>query len=103
MNIFELKEPSVVINEAIDIIDELVCNATKILSKVTEMHPEEREKLGLNYIISTRLNLNNNYTLIEDLERVRDFASEQYIRIIEEAEKEAEPIPVGVSYGNFEF
>ncbi len=96
-----MREPSVVIKETIDIINELISNATNVLSKVNEMTPDEREALGLNYIISTRLNLHNNCKLIEELKIVSDLATVQYTQIIseilEETMKEA-----GASSGNLE-
>lgn len=84
MNLLELREPNKVVNSAIDIIEELDDSTTIELMKIEKMSKEEREKIGSEHIINICLLSKQYKRLIKDLEKVRDFASEQLIKVIKE-------------------
>lgn len=84
MHTLELREPSIVINSAIEIIEELEFCKTDQLSKIAIMSEEEQEQIGRENIIDICLKLQQYKKLKKDLERVRDFATEQLINVIAE-------------------
>jgi len=84
MDILDLREPNKVINMAIQIVEDLQYYKTRELMKINKMDEIEKEKLGNEYIVSDCLVLQQYEKLIDDLEKVRDFASEQLIKIVEE-------------------
>lgn len=87
MDILDLREPNKVINMAIQIVEDLQYYKTRELMKINKMDEIEKEKLGNEYIVNVCLVLQQYEKLIDDLEKVRDFASEQLIKIIEENSK----------------
>lgn len=84
MKIEEIKEPSIVINEAIDIIKDVEYYTTKELARINELSIEEQKEIGYNYIIDICVSVKRYQTLIKDLRKIRDFASRQYMQIIAE-------------------
>ncbi len=84
MDILDLREPNKVINMAIQIVEDLQYYKTRELMKINKMDEIEKEKLGNEYIVNVCLVLQQYEKLIDDLEKVRDFASEQLIKIVEE-------------------
>ena len=84
MYILDLREPNKVINMAIQIVEDLQYYKTRELMKINKMDEIEKEKLGNEYIVNVCLVLQQYEKLIDDLEKVRDFASEQLIKIVEE-------------------
>ncbi len=87
MDLLDLREPNKVINSAIQIIEDLQYYKTRELMKINKMDEIEKEKLGNEYIVNVCLVLQQYEKLIDDLEKVRDFASEQLIKIVEENSK----------------
>lgn len=87
MDILDLREPNKVINMAIQIVEDLQYYKTRELMKINKMDEIEKEKLGNEYIVNVCLVLQQYEKLIDDLEKVRDFASEQLIKIVEENSK----------------
>ena len=87
MYILDLREPNKVINMAIQIVEDLQYYKTRELMKINKMDEIEKEKLGNEYIVNVCLVLQQYEKLIDDLEKVRDFASEQLIKIVEENSK----------------
>ena len=87
MDLLDLREPNKVINSAIQIIEDLQYYKTRELMKINKMDQIEKEKLGNEYIVNVCLVLQQYEKLIDDLEKVRDFASEQLIKIVEENSK----------------
>lgn len=84
MDLLDLREPNKVINSAIEII-EVIKNCTiEELLKIDNMNEEEKSRLGEEYIISICLLIQQYTKLIKDLEKVRDFASEQILKVIAE-------------------
>lgn len=87
MDLLDLREPNKVINMAIQIIQDLQYYKTKQLMKINKMNETERAELGEEYIVNVCLVLQQYEKLIDDLEKVRDFASEQLIKIVAENSK----------------
>lgn len=78
MCILDLREPNKVINNAIEIIEELKEIKTKELLAIKELNANGREIVANEEIIDSYLKMKQYQKLIKDLERVRDFASEQF-------------------------
>lgn len=84
MKIEEIKEPSNVINEAIDIIENVEYYTTKKLAKINNMSKKEQEEFGYTNIVDICIDIKRYQTLIKELEKIRDFACEQFIKVIKE-------------------
>lgn len=87
MDILDLREPNKVINSAIEIIEVIKKCMIEQLVEINNMSEEEKEKVK-EYIIDVYLTVQEYKELIKDLEKVRDFASEQILKIIEESIKD---------------
>lgn len=81
MDILELRNPDVVIDNAIEVIEELEQQKTKELMKLSKMSEEEKEMIGRDYIVDVCLMSKRYQRLVNDLARVRDFASEQLLQV----------------------
>lgn len=84
MDLLDLREPNKVINSAIEIIEVIKNCILEELVKIDNMSEKEKVELGEEYIIGICLSLQQYKKLIKDLEKVRDFASEQILKVIEE-------------------
>lgn len=87
MDILDLREPNKVINSAIEIIEVIKKCRIEQLVEINNMSEEEKEKVK-EYIIDVYLTVQEYKELIKDLEKVRDFASEQILKVIEESIKD---------------
>ncbi len=83
MDLLDLREPNNVINSAIEIIEVIRDCMTEQLIKINNMSEEEKIKVK-EYIIDIYLTVQEYKELIKDLEKVRDFASEQILKVIAE-------------------
>lgn len=83
MDILDLREPNKVINSAIEIIEVIKKCMIEQLVEINNMSEEEKAKVK-EYIIDVYLTVQEYKELIKDLEKVRDFASEQILKVIAE-------------------
>lgn len=82
MDVLELRNPDIVIDNAIEIIEELEEKATKEIIRLSKMSEQELNELGRENVTEVCL-LSKRYTrLVNDLARVRDFASEQLLEVL---------------------
>lgn len=83
MDLLDFREPNKVINSAIEIIEVIKDCMTEQLVEINNMSEEEKTKVK-EYIIDVYLTVQEYKKLIKDLEKVRDFASEQILKVIAE-------------------
>lgn len=83
MDILDLRESNEAINSAIEIIEIIKNCMIEQLVEINNMSKEEKAKLE-EYIIDIYLTVQEYKKLIKDLEKVRDFKSEQILKVIAE-------------------
>lgn len=83
MDILDLRESNEAINSAIEIIEIIKNCMIEQLAEINNMSEEDKEKIK-EYIIDIYLTVQDYKKLIKDLEKVRDFKSEQILKVIEE-------------------
>lgn len=87
MDILDLRESNEAINSAIEIIEIIKNCMIEQLAEINNMSEEDKEKIK-EYIIDTYLTVQEYKKLIKDLEKVRDFKSEQILKVIAESIKD---------------
>lgn len=87
MDVLDLREQNETINSAIEIIEIIKNSMIEQLVEINNMSKEEKEKIK-EYITDVYLTVQEYKELIKDLEKVRDFASEQILKVIEESIKD---------------
>lgn len=87
MDILDLRESNEAINSAIEIIEIIKNCMVEQLAEINNMSEEDKEKIK-EYIIDTYLTVQEYKKLIKDLEKVRDFKSEQILKVIAESIKD---------------
>lgn len=87
MDILDLRESNEAINSAIEIIEIIKNCMIEQLAEINNMSEEDKEKIK-EYIIDTYLTVQEYKKLIKDLEKVRDFESEQILKVIAESIKD---------------
>ena len=83
MDILDLRESNEAINSAIEIIEIIKNCMIEQLAEINNMSEEDKEKIK-EYIIDIYLTVQEYKKLIKDLEKVRDFKSEQILKVIAE-------------------
>ncbi len=83
MDILDLRESNEAINSAIEIIEIIKNCMIEQLAEINNMSEEDKEKIK-EYIIDIYLTVQDYKKLIKDLEKVRDFKSEQILKVIAE-------------------
>lgn len=87
MDILDLRESNEAINSAIEIIEIIKNCMIEQLAEINNMSEEDKEKIK-EYIIDIYLTVQDYKKLIKDLEKVRDFKSEQILKVITESIKD---------------
>lgn len=87
MDILDLRESNEAINSAIEIIEIIKNCMIEQLAEINNMSEEDKEKIK-EYIIDIYLTVQDYKKLIKDLEKVRDFKSEQILKVIAESIKD---------------
>lgn len=87
MDILDLRESNEAINSAIEIIEIIKNCMIEQLAEINNMSEEDKEKIK-EYTTDIYLTVQEYKKLIKDLEKIRDFKSEQILKVIAESIKD---------------
>lgn len=87
MEVLDLREQNETINSAIEIIEIIKNCMIEQLAEINNMSEEDKEKIK-EYTTDIYLTVQEYKKLIKDLEKIRDFKSEQILKVIAESIKD---------------